>query len=372
MQPKESPRRCSREDIQVEHKGLGMPVPGPAVTQHKGLLWPICPSTASSLHSCHEFLGICPAGAGRAKVFSHYCFRRGSRMKDGNAELFSTSFVNSKLNLNNLIAIVFSLLLQKRLSLYQFKIQQQQKQSALSPANPCSLPCHCISVCLRFGWVHQEQEWGWHSPRGFWWHLGISGPLRLFLEMDAFLWELVSPDFIIICFYVPTSAGCHSQPVGSPLHSQAVVHGQEVIGAQSCPSREHWGLLQKYCTHSQVSFWVGKFVCLFTWSCCHHCHLCCEAPQHPHLVGTGGCCHLCGPSQAEGAGARSLGAHSSDIAVLDPKCRQIWRAASTLCSSCSSLIPKSFSWLTWITFSFFKYVISMTDINVKHIDEEQK
>lgn len=190
-----------------------VPGPGTAVTQYKGLLWPTCTSTNSSLHSCHEFLGICPGGAGRAKG-------------------------------------IFSLLLQKRLSL---------KSS-------------------RSSW---EGEWGWHTPCGFWWHLGLSGPLRLFLEMDAFLWDLVSPDFIFLGFHVsplqgftlnwwgaedllaPCPAGA-----GAPLHTQSVwcrLRGH--FCPQSGPKLSQHGALRAAADvlHSQAGFLSRVEVHLLTW-----------------------------------------------------------------------------------------------------------
>lgn len=357
MQPTESPRKCPREGVQVEHKGLWMPVLGPAVTQHKGFLWPICTSTASSLHSSHEFLGICPGGAGRAKVFPHYCFRKGSE------------------------------------SDYHLKSNSSScKQSALSTAKPCSLHCHCLSLHvqgmrqIRVG----AEGTGMRMAHTSWLlvALGSQWPSEVIFGNGCFTLGSCVSRFCLPRFLCPTPAGFHSQlrrswapvephallePPGSVVYSQGVISAHKL--PKAVPSMEHWGLLQTYCTHRQVSFWVGKFVYL------PGSHL---SPLSPLLWGTqlsasspGGspqvCWALCISSQAEGGWGTDLWELTDLIfAMLEPKCRQAWRAASILCSSCSSLIPKSFSWLTWITFSFLKYIISMTDINVKCTDEEQK
>lgn len=142
-------------------------MPGPAVTQHKALLWTTCTSTASSLRSCHEFLGICCGGAGRAKVFSHYCFRRGS------------------------------------VSVYQFKIQQQH-----SPQPNPIIASLCLHLQgLRQIWVGAEGR-GMRMARIVWLlvALGSQWPSEDIFGNGCYplASSLVS---IFIGFYVPPLQG---------------------------------------------------------------------------------------------------------------------------------------------------------------------
>lgn len=146
------------------------------MTQHKGLLWTTCASTASSLRSCHEFLGICCGGAGRAKVFSHYCFRRGS------------------------------------VSVYQFKIQQQH-----SPQPNPIIASLCLHLQgLRQIWVGAEGR-GMRMARIMWLlvALGSQWPSEGIFGNGCYPLASCVSSFHLHRFLCPTSAGFQSQLVRS-------------------------------------------------------------------------------------------------------------------------------------------------------------